>query len=188
MAAIAVIILLLSLALVFFLRLPSWLTVNEAPAKSDAIVVLNGHNIKGRIEHAVSLYKQGLAPRIIISGETELEKETGISILKIYAQSLGVSGESVEVQNRSLSTYEDAVYVDRLLRERKYRSFILVTSPLHSRRSSILFKRVLSPDIRWMISCKVPDNHFQNWWNDVQLAREVFYELLAIPYCLVRKQ
>lgn len=170
------------------MRAPEWLAVNEPVSKSDAIVVLNGQNVKSRIDHGVALYKQGLAPRLIISGPSELEKETGINLQKIYAQSSGVPGTAIEIQDHSLSTYEDAVYIQKMLEQRKYRSFILVTSPLHSRRSKILFEKVISPSIRWSVSSAIPPDGFRDWWNDVRLAREVFYELLALPYCLLRKQ
>lgn len=169
-------------------QLPAWLVVNETPAKSDAIVVLNGQNVKGRIAHGVSLYRKGLAPRLIISGLSELEKETGVCLQKVYAMALGVPEDAIEIQNQSESTYEDALYIQRMLEEKGYKSFILVTSPLHTRRSKILFEKNVSPEIRWSISCETRSGQFKEWWNDVRLSREVFYELLALPYCLLRKQ
>ena len=64
----------MTLSIFALMHAPEWLAVSEPSVKSDAIVVLNGQNVKSRLEHGVALYKQGLAPRIIISGPSELEK------------------------------------------------------------------------------------------------------------------
>lgn len=168
--------------------MPRWLIVNDSPQKSEVIVILNGLHIKERIDHGVSLYKKGYAPRILLSGTFELEHETGINTRKIYTMSLGVPESAIDVENNSLSTYEDARGVEKYLSKHQYKSFILVTSPQHTRRSSLFFKAVIPSDIRWAVSCNPAQLNLRKWWNNVSLSREIFYEYLALPYCFFRRQ
>jgi len=52
------------------------------------------------------------------------------------------------LSDKSRTTEEDAYYTKEILKNNRIASVILVTSPYHSRRASIIFEKVLGKDIR----------------------------------------
>lgn len=133
---------------------------------ADVIVVLGGEQ-EERVIHGVKLYKDGWArkDRIIMSGGPAVWKYTLAGMMKEQAEALGVPGRNIIVQDVSRSTEEDATYVKGILAMRGYKSIILVTSPYHSRRASIIFGRVLGSDYK-IINSPVDDSwlKFNQWW------------------------
>lgn len=165
-----------------------FLIVNEPLHQSDLIVIVNGINSASRVRHGVRLYQEGLAPKMVISGSWELAEETATYPVKLYAESLGVSAGDILMESRSRSTYENALYLRKLLEEKNYNSFILVTSPAHSRRARLIFSRVIPPGISWSVSCNPDDLNRQRWWADVETSREVLYEYFGILFFLFHRQ
>lgn len=117
-------------------------TVDEA-APADAIVVLGAAQYNGqpspvlqaRLDHAASLWKQGLAPRIVVTGGRipgDSNTEAGASAA--YLGRLGVPDENVlrEVQGRT--SWESLQASARFMKERNIERVILVSDPFHSAR------------------------------------------------------
>lgn len=133
---------------------------------ADVIVVLGGER-EERVIHGVKLFKDGWArkDRIIMTGGPAVWKYTWAGMMKEQAEALGVPGKNIIVQDVSRNTEEDAIYVRGLLAIRGYKSIILVTSPYHSKRASIIFGRVLGVDYK-VINAPVPDSwlKFSQWW------------------------
>lgn len=133
---------------------------------ADVIVVLSGEETE-RIEYGVKLFKEEWARknRIIMSGGPAVGKQTWASLMKEYAEYLGVPGQYILTEDRSRSTEENAVYTKELLDKCGYKSMILVTSPYHSERSSIIFKRIMGDRIR-VISAPCDNSWFKfdEWW------------------------
>jgi len=157
-----------------------FLIVHEIPEKADIIIVLNGHQTKNRLDHALALYNQGYAPKILIAGSWELEKETGINLGKVYLRQKGLTEDDVLLENQSRSTEENAIYVSRLLKENNMNSFILVTSPAHTLRARQEFRKVIPKTMHWKTSAEVKDLNVESWWKEIVTAREVFYEYVAL--------
>ena len=133
---------------------------------ADVIVVLSGEATE-RVEYAVKLFKDGWArkDRMIITGGPVVWKFTAASLMKEYAESLGVSGKSILLADKSRNTVEDAELTRELLTKYRYKSLILVTSPYHSKRASIVFGKVLGKGVR-IISAPVENSWFKpdEWW------------------------
>lgn len=133
---------------------------------ADAIVVLAGEETE-RVEYGVKLYKNGWARKdvIIMAGGPVVWKYTWAGLMKDHAESLGVPSRSILLEDRSRSTEEDAVYTKELLQKNRISSIILVTSPYHSRRASIIFERVLGRDFT-IINAPTENSWFKldEWW------------------------
>ena len=105
----------------------------------DVLIVLGG-GVKDRPELAAALYEQHAAPLILLSGagDTTLNR-------RVLRQN-GVPKDAIEMENRSLTTRENALYSIPLLRAAHIHRAIIVTSWYHSRRALKTFQHY-APDI-----------------------------------------
>ncbi len=98
-----------------------------------------------RVLYAATLYRQGKAPLVIVSGgNVEFRGEqpsTPASDMRRLLEMVGVPSEAILEENRSQNTYENALYCANLLKERNIHRVILVTSALHMPRSVKLFEK-----------------------------------------------
>jgi uncharacterized SAM-binding protein YcdF (DUF218 family) len=113
----------------------------ERPA--DAIVVMGAAQYDGvpsrvfaaRIDHAVSLYLAGVAPRLVMTGgKAEGDRTTEAAAGRAFAMRLGVPGEDILVEDRSRTTLESIRAVADLLDATGARSAIFVSDRPHMLR------------------------------------------------------
>jgi uncharacterized SAM-binding protein YcdF (DUF218 family) len=110
-------------------------------SNADAIVVLEGDRFR-RLEHGVSLYKQGLAPLIVISGGlAETEYSIPAKSLKAAALKANVPEAAIIVEERSQNTKEQAAAVLAIAKEKGWRHIIVVASDEHEVRALLTFLR-----------------------------------------------
>ncbi len=98
-----------------------------------------------RIFHAANLYRQGRAPLIIPTGGRIAWRGPGDSEASDMAQilqTLGVPESAIVLEPEALNTYENAVNVQAILKERKIKQFFLVTSASHMPRSMMIFRKL----------------------------------------------
>jgi uncharacterized SAM-binding protein YcdF (DUF218 family) len=181
-----VLIIAILLACVWLFRVPilqsvgKYLILNEHPKHSDVIVTLSGTDQAERIRHAAKLYKEGYAPKVLLSGQMVLHAETGIDLMEKYATQVGIKTEDQIREPNSKTTAENAEFSARLLAKEKVSSILLVTSPLHTRRAQMAFKSVLPKSIRVTTTCNLTDFPKSNWWAQSDILRDVMYEFLNI--------
>jgi uncharacterized SAM-binding protein YcdF (DUF218 family) len=118
-----------------------FLCVNSGPVTADVIVVLGG-GVHERPVRAAELYKQHVAPRIIITGAGDDE------INRQLLLQAGVPANAIEVEGDSRTTMENAEFTCKRLRAEKIRSAIIVTSWYHARRALKTFEHV-APEIQF---------------------------------------
>ena len=113
----------------------------ERPA--DAIVVMGAAQYDGRpskvfaarLDHAVSLYFAGVAPRLIMTGgKAEGDRTTEAAAGRAFAIELGVPPEDILVEERSRTTLESIRGVAALLAANDDRSAIFVSDRPHMLR------------------------------------------------------
>jgi len=127
------------------------LLVSEDLRPQPFIVVLSGgirstgrlnDATRARIEHGVRLFRQGLAPTLVLSGGPRApHRPNSAPFMRAFAESLGVPPGSILTEGGSSRTAENAREVARLVRERGEGSILLVTSPAHMRRAKLCFER-----------------------------------------------
>jgi uncharacterized SAM-binding protein YcdF (DUF218 family) len=127
--------------------------------KADAIVVLGGCTKSAfpprpwvevsdegdRVLYAAKLYRDGKAPRVILSGGRIDWYGSGPPESADMAELLAVMGvpRSAILQDpTSLNTYENGVNVKKILDAQGMRRILLVTSAMHMPRSLLIFKRL----------------------------------------------
>ncbi|MFB2878931.1 YdcF family protein [Floridanema aerugineum] len=98
-----------------------------------------------RILYGAKLYRDGKAPKLILSGGRIDWKNTGIPESKDMAElalAMGVPKTAILEDPTSLNTYQNAVNVRKILDSQGIeRRVLLVTSALHLPRSQAIFKR-----------------------------------------------
>ncbi len=143
--------LLIILALFLLWRSRRWTTVvlvaalallkSPAPPRATAEVGEAGD----RMIYAASLYQQGVAPRLILSGGGVMVDGTAIypeaNAMAELLAILGVPADALILESRSRNTYENAVEVKRELAALRVERIGLVTSALHMPRSVAIFAR-----------------------------------------------
>lgn len=116
---------------------------------AHAIVVLGAAQYDGkpspvlraRVDHAVQLWRQGLAPVLVMTGgRGEGDTTSEAAVERRYAISKGVPPKAILTEGRSRSTSETLRNVASML-TRDRREVILVSDPFHMFRLAILARR-----------------------------------------------
>lgn len=118
--------------------------------RADAIVVLGAAQYDGRpspvlrarLDHAVSLWEQRFAPRLILTGgmgdgDTTSEAAVG----RRYAMKRGVPDTAILTETRGRTTAESIQRVAAMMDSLGHRQVILVSDPFHMLRLWILARR-----------------------------------------------
>lgn len=117
------------------------LTLDSGDVKADAMVVLGG-GPDDRPQRAAALFKQGEAPKILVSGFGDCEEN--VQLLEKY----GVPANAITRESHSLSTFQNAMFSIPILRQMGAHRVIIVTSWFHSRRALTCFMH-LAPDLQF---------------------------------------
>lgn len=116
---------------------------------AQAIVVLGAAQYDGRpspvlrarVDHAIQLWRRGLAPRLIVTGGSGTgDTTTEAAVERRYAIAHGVPGSAIMQEPESRSTSESLRNVAAMMGESS-REVILVSDPFHMLRLSILARR-----------------------------------------------
>ncbi|MEO6810913.1 MAG: YdcF family protein [Isosphaeraceae bacterium] len=158
----------------------------DNPAPSDAIVVLLG-GPGHRPERAAALYREGLAPVILVctSGyDSAAHQDETAMYLKTLTQ-LGVPRQVIQVlPDRVTSTRDEAQRVRDLARLRPWRRIIVITTAFHTARARWVFRKVLRGtgiDVR-MAAAGHPQFQESNWYRSDEGLVLYFSEAIKTLY------
>ena len=110
---------------------------------ADAIVVMGAAQYDGRpspvfaarLDHAIALYHEGIAPRLIVTGgKLEGDRTTEAASAREYAIEHGVPAAAILTEDRSTTTLQSIRAVELLMDESDLRSAIFVSDPSHMLR------------------------------------------------------
>jgi uncharacterized SAM-binding protein YcdF (DUF218 family) len=130
---------------------------DPVPERADAIVVLAG-SISDRVLEAADLYREGVAPRVVVTRErlprgdwalrargVRLPESAEQTLAALHA--LGVPpNATVLLPRRTTSTDSESRTIARWACARA-RSVVVVTSRYHSRRARMILRRSLDPGV-----------------------------------------
>lgn len=126
---------------------------------AEAIVILGGGTYSAtaprywvevsdagdRILYGAKLYREGKAPWVIVSGGSLAWKdgpEPESNAMTELLTTMGVPKSAILRDSVSVNTYENAVYVKRILEQQGIRRVLLVTSAFHMPRSLLIFRKL----------------------------------------------
>jgi uncharacterized SAM-binding protein YcdF (DUF218 family) len=149
-----------------------FLCVDSGPVKADVIVVLGG-GLNERPVRAAELYREHVAPRVLVSGAGDDEINRRLLVRN------GVPGRVIEIEGQSVTTHENAEFTIARLRAENVHSVILVTSWYHARRALKTFEHY-APDIKFYIR----PSYFgfdREDWPKLGNGRRMRWEFLKLP-------
>ncbi len=164
-----------------------FLIVADPLERADVIVVLSGGRADERVGQAAALFKERMAPLLLLSGGESLMGISVPDLLRRQALAHGVPASALLYERSSTSTAEQARYLRPILERRGVRRAIVVTSSYHTRRTRLLFRRAFdrSPvDIRVY---PVRQDWFrpEDWWTRDQDTETVILEYIKLTLALI---
>jgi uncharacterized SAM-binding protein YcdF (DUF218 family) len=172
----------LYLARVPLLRLTGefWV-VDEPPEASDVIVVLSGDNYDAeRATRAASLFKSGLAPRVLATGRALRSYATTTDLMKRDLVEHGVPENAiVPFTHKADDTRDEAAAVSEFVASHGWKKILLVTSNYHTRRSQYIYEHTL-PSSDQLLTVAAPDSDYDpNYWWKTRTGVKIFFHELG---------
>ncbi len=124
---------------------------SEKPAKGekyDCILVLGAsvrsdrkpsQMLKDRLDRGIELYKEGFAPKILMSGDNGQVEYNEVEAMKTYALKHGVPSEDIFLDHAGFSTYESIYRAKEVF---AVKSMLIVTQKYHEYRSVYIAKEL----------------------------------------------
>lgn len=184
---IAGVFLALFFAWVFSAALVIFWGAGDRMRRADAIVVLGAAQYAGRpspvlrarLDHAISLYRSGLAPRMILTGGTGTGDTTSeAAVSSRYVRGKGVPDSAIMLEPEGRTTSQSLRAVAQMMQARDYRKAIFVSDPFHMLRLRILGTRLgLTSYTSPTRTSPIAANREQEW-------SYVFSESVKVPFAL----
>ena len=192
-------------AMVSFYRVPilkfmgGYLVVEQPLKKADAILCLSGAPVERGLATS-DLFSKGLAPKIIITKGPQPDglshlKKMGIDyqeprdlLLSILIRR-GVPEASFILDDRTASsTFSEATHVKSIIDKAHYKSIIIITSPIHTRRAWLTFKEVLKDSKVDLMVYGSPYSDFspEDWWKNRRYTKKVIIEYQKLLYYILK--
>lgn len=113
--------------------------------KFEAILILGAgiytdrpsYILEERLQTGISLYKKGLAPKIIMTGDHGKIHYNEVQVMKNYAIEKGVPSEDIFMDHAGFSTYESMARLDKIF---NVKSAIIISQKYHLPRAIYLAK------------------------------------------------
>lgn len=159
-----------------------------ACAPADAVVVVSGGDTHARTAEAVQLYKRGWAGLLIVSGAAKDKSgPSNAAVMRRQAVEQGVNPGDILIDPMARNTNQNAGGAVQLARPRGINDIIVVTSPYHLARATLLFEREFADlgTVRGHPSA-FDDNWSQHWWLSAHSWRLVGSELVKYALELTR--
>lgn len=159
------------------------------PQSADVIIVLGARvysdrlstALKERLDTALHLYRDGLAPQLIVSGGQGSDEPTAEArAMSDYLVARGISSQSIQLDEQSYSTVENLRNSLLIMGQSGFGNAVIVTSDYHVLRADLIAHRLGLPCS--IAAAPLPVNV---WLRSFMLAREVvamWKELLTLPW------
>lgn len=177
-------------------RAGTWLVKESVPSHADALVLLMG-NFTDRVLQTADLYRSGIADRVIIAEESmggyKGLTDRGVKIISHTSQAvsslvaLGVPADSITIlPGDARSTLDEAVIVrDYIGTNPGLDTLILVSSPYHLRRSSVIFGKAFKEAGLTVFTGTSGSGTYtgfdaDRWWRSKEDIQHVLTEVIKI--------
>lgn len=174
------------------------LVVEDPLTRADAIVVVAG-GTPDREEAAARLYREGLAPEVVLSNQFTPDRVR--NLIALGARHLDYQGEArvalekhgvpsqaiVALPTPAKTTEAELKIVGEAALARGWRRVILVTSPQHSRRVKLVWSREAPGGIEGLVRVVAEDKFLDgDWWRKRRQAEAVLHEYLGLAATYLR--
>jgi len=162
-----------------------WVGARDQAEPADAIVVLGAAAwdaqpspvFRERIEHGLTLFQNGVAPRLIFTGgygdfADKKARFAESEVARRHALKRGVPATAIWIETRSQTTCQNLQEARSLLRAHGWQRVIVVSDPLHMARA-LRISAALGIDAK---ASATPTSRFRSWQTQLDfLAREMWF-------------
>ncbi|QHI71588.1 YdcF family protein [Aminipila terrae] len=103
------------------------------PAKNDGTV---SPILRERIRKAAELYHKGVSDNIICNGAAVANSYCEAEVMAHALLSLGVPEYNITLEKLAKGTYENLVNSEKIMKDKKLKTAVIVSSPWHLRKAS----------------------------------------------------
>lgn len=166
-----------------------FLIVADPVQLADALVPLAGD--RSRVVDAAKLLKHGYARWFVITDMWIDDTSPAlkyVELVKTQAAEQGVPENQIVVApGAARTTYQEALNLRQLAKQRRWRSLIVVTSPYHCRRAQLILQEVFRDTEIDIIVRPVTDHWYsaENWWTTERGLQTTIEEYLKLALYLV---
>ena len=162
------------------------LTVPDEPV--DCILVLGcgvrpdgtpSLMLRDRLDKGIELYKQGVAPKLLMSGDHSRKDYDEVNVMKDYAMAAGVPSEDIFMDHAGFSTYESMYRARDVF---AVKSVVIVSQRYH------LFRAVYNAGSLGLEAWGVPAEDIAYWGQGMREAREILARAKDFLYCLAKPE
>jgi uncharacterized SAM-binding protein YcdF (DUF218 family) len=107
------------------------------PANNDGTIASVG---RSRVLEGIRQYHAGAAPRLLMTGGAVKNKFAEGQVMRQFAISQGVPEDAVFAETQSRNTIQNAFYSYKIMQAHNWTSVMVVSSPTHIRRASLIFR------------------------------------------------
>lgn len=179
-----------AMVVVLFLKVGTWLVVEDPLVHSDVIIILSGR-LPERAVEAARLYQAGYSDQVWISppiSPAEELKEMNINYLgeDFYNEKVllarGVPPEVIHIlENPDANTEEEVRQVSSELAANNLHSAIVVTSKPHTRRVRAMWRKLVHSDQHMIVRYSDGDPYDgTHWWRHTHDALDVSREVFGL--------
>jgi uncharacterized SAM-binding protein YcdF (DUF218 family) len=108
------------------------------PAKDDGSIAPIAES---RVREAIRQYRAGVAPHLLMTGGAVKNHFVEAQVMRQFALSQGVPPSALFAEGQSQNTIQNAYYSYKIMQAHDWTSALVVTSPTHVRRASLIFSR-----------------------------------------------
>ena len=139
--------------------------------------------LRARLDHAVGLWRRGMAPRVVLTGGVGIGDTTSeAAVSRKYVVGEGIPDSAILLETTGRTTQESLRSVAAKLRSHDRRTVILVSDPFHMLRLDILARRFgLVPYTSPTRTSPISANTSETW-------RYYINESLKIPFVLIMER
>jgi uncharacterized SAM-binding protein YcdF (DUF218 family)/glycosyltransferase involved in cell wall biosynthesis len=178
--------------LIFQTNLVWWaaepLKIVEEPRRADAIVVFAGGvgesgraggGAQERLKQAVDLFHAGYAKTLVLSsGFVYSYREA--EVMRALAIDQHVPDSAIVLEQHAANTHENVLFVGRIVREHRWQTILLVSSPYHMRRALLVWRKQ-APDVRVIATPPLESQFYEHTRGaSFEQVRGILQEYLAI--------
>jgi uncharacterized SAM-binding protein YcdF (DUF218 family) len=127
------------------------------PAKDDGSIAPLAQS---RVLEGIRQYRAGAGPRLLMTGGAVQNQFVEAQVMLQFARSQGVPASALLAEGESRNTIQNAYYSYKIMQAHGWTSALVVTSPTHIRRASLIFSRY---PLAWRMDAAPWPPHFPLW-------------------------
>jgi uncharacterized SAM-binding protein YcdF (DUF218 family) len=94
---------------------------------------------RSRVLEGIRQYRAGVAPRLLLTGGAVQNQFVEAQVMLQFARSQGVPASAVFAEGEAQNTIQNAYYSYKIMQAHDWSSALVVSSPSHLRRASLIF-------------------------------------------------